>query len=290
MARLLVYDAYENKVYTYSNLRENDPMPYSTGRTLTVREFRGKSNSPVLWTTIAAMEAWNLTRRKYGRGIPVGYAFRRIWEGGHGTRSQHYAGVAFDVGQSLSQTQRTAIYNAARSTGAWGYVEPLSQTPTWVHFDRRYGTPACRGTTAGYPTLRRGSRGCYVMILQDALYNAARSTGAWGYVEPLSQTPTWVHFDRRYGTPACRGTTAGYPTLRRGSRGCYVMILQDALSTLGYQTGNRIDGIFGSRTEEALKGFQRRTSLRADGVCGCNSWKKISTAVLGVGRTKTTID
>ena len=210
MARLLVYDAYENKVYTYSSLRENDPMPYSTGRTLTVREFRGKSNSPVLWTTIAAMEAWNLTRRKYG--------------------SQHYAGVAFDVGQSLSQTQRTAIYNAARSTGAWGYVEPLSQTPTWVHFDRRYGTPACRGTTAGYPTLRRGSRGCYVMILQDAL------------------------------------------------------------STLGYQTGNRIDGIFGSRTEEALKGYQRRTSLRADGVCGCNSWKKISTAVLGVGRTKTTID
>ena len=35
MARLLVYDAYENKVYTYSSLRENDPMPYSTGRTLT---------------------------------------------------------------------------------------------------------------------------------------------------------------------------------------------------------------------------------------------------------------
>ena len=122
MARLLVYDAYENKVYTYSSLNENDPMPYSTGTTLTVREFRGRSNSPVLWTTIAAMEAWNLTRRKYGKGIPVGYAFRRIWEGGHGTRSQHYAGVSFDVGQSLTQTARTAIYNAARGTGAWGYV------------------------------------------------------------------------------------------------------------------------------------------------------------------------
>jgi hypothetical protein len=116
------------------------------------------------------------------------------------------------------------------------------------------------------------------------------SSGAWGYVEPLSQTPTWVHFDRRYGTPACRGTTAGFPTLRRGSRGCYVMVLQDALSTLGYQTGSRIDGVFGARTEEALRGYQRRTSLSVDGVCGCNSWKKISTAVLGVGRTKTTID
>ena len=206
MARLLVYDAYENKVYTYANLRENDPMPYSTGTTLRVREFRGKSGSPVLWTTIAAMEAC------------------------HGTRSQHYAGVSFDVGQSLTRRERTAIYNAARGTGAWGYVEPLSQTPTWVHMDRRYGTPACSGTTAGYPTLRRGSRGCYVMILQDAL------------------------------------------------------------STLGYQTGSRIDGLFGARTEEALRGYQRRTSLRVDGVCGCNSWKKITTAVLGVGRTKTTID
>ena len=67
MARLLIYDAYENKVYTYNSLNENDPMPYSTERTLTLREFRGKSGSPVLWTTIAAMGAWNLTRRKYGR-------------------------------------------------------------------------------------------------------------------------------------------------------------------------------------------------------------------------------
>ena len=39
------------------------------------------------------------------------------------------------------------------------------------------------------------------------------------------------------------------------------MILQDALSTLGYQTGSRIDGLFGTRTEEALRGYQRRTSL-----------------------------
>ena len=68
------------------------------------------------------------------------------------------------------------------------------------------------------------------------------------------------------------------------------MILQDALSTLGYQTGQRIDGMFGVKTEQALKGYQRRTSLRVDGVCGCDSWKKITTAVLGVGRTRTTID
>ena len=229
MARLLIYDAYENKVYTYANLNENDPMPYSTLTTLRLREFRGKSSSPTLWTTIAAMEAWNLTRRKYGRGIPVGYAFRRIWEGGHGTRSQHYAGVAFDVGQSLDQRQRTAIYNAARATGAWGYVEPLSMTPTWVHFDRRYGTPACKGTTAGYPTCRVGSVSTYVLVMQDAL------------------------------------------------------------NALGYVCGSP-DGKFGPRTKNALMAWQRGVGLTADGICGCSSWKKLTAASVGIGRTGTVKD
>ena len=119
MARLLIYDAYENKVYTYANLNENDPMPYSTLTTLRLREFRGKSSSPTLWTTIAAMEAWNLTRRKYGRGIPVGYAFRRIWEGGHGTRSQHYmARFASPVHRHLQRRPRF------RRVGLCGAAEP----------------------------------------------------------------------------------------------------------------------------------------------------------------------
>ena len=119
MAKVFVYDSYTNKFYTY-NLNESDPMPYSSGTTLRVREFRGSSKSSVLWTTVAAMEAWNLTRRRYGSGIPVGYAFKRIWEGGHGTTSQHYAGVAFDVGQSLGSTARKKIYDTAVATGALG--------------------------------------------------------------------------------------------------------------------------------------------------------------------------
>jgi len=90
MAKLFVYDAFNNRFFTY-NLNENDPMPYSYGSTLKLREFRGASGANVLWTTTAAMEAWNLTRRTYGKSIPVGYAFKRIWEGGHGTISQHYA-------------------------------------------------------------------------------------------------------------------------------------------------------------------------------------------------------
>jgi hypothetical protein len=204
MPKVYVYDSYDNKFFRYT-LRENDPMPYSTDTTLRVREFRGFSKSNVLWTTTAAMEAWNLTRRTYGSGIPVGYAFKRIWEGGHGTTSQHYAGVAFDVGQSSTAANRRKIYNAAVRTGAWGYVEPLSMTPTWVHFDRRYGKPACRSTTAGYPTVRRGSRNTYVLILQDALNALGYSTNT------LDLRP--CDGERAQGVPA-----AVWPDCRRRMR------------------------------------------------------------------------
>ena len=228
MATVFVYDNYTNRMYRYT-LRESDPMPYSYGSTLRVREFRGSSASDVLWTTVRAMEAWNLTRRSYGSGIYVGYAFKRIWEGGHGTASQHYAGVSFDVGQNTSAAVRKKIWTAAKNTGAWGYVEPLSMTPTWVHFDRRYGTPACKGTTAGYPTCRRGDKNTYVLILQDAL------------------------------------------------------------NALGYST-KTLDGAFGQNTYDALRAAQRSFRLTADGVCGCNTWKKLTSAVVGIGRTKTVID
>ncbi len=72
------------------------------GRTLTVGEFRGSSKSPTLWTSKRTMQAWNSQRYIWGGPIPVGYAFKRPWEGGHSYQSQHYAGVAFDVAQGWS--------------------------------------------------------------------------------------------------------------------------------------------------------------------------------------------
>ena len=50
MAKLFVYDAFNNRFFTY-NLNENDPMPYSYDTTLKLREFRGSSGANVLWTT-----------------------------------------------------------------------------------------------------------------------------------------------------------------------------------------------------------------------------------------------
>ena len=119
------------------------------------------------------------------------------------------------------------------------------------------------------------------------LYNSARNSGVWSYVEPTSLTPTWVHFDKRFGTPAC--STGGFPTLRRGSISNYVLIAQDDLNTLGFRTGG-LDGIFGSATQEAVTNYQRSRGLVADGIVGCNTWRSLQEEVVGTGPTSTTIN
>ena len=174
MARILVYNNDTNRMETYYR-GEAEAMPYVTNRTLTVREFRGSSNSQTLWTEKRAMQSWNSQRYIYGKPIPVGFAFKRPYEGGHSNQSQHYAGVAFDVGQRLSNSERNILRNSAINSGVWSYVEPAYLTPTWVHFDKRRGSPAC--STGGFPLIRQGSKGAYVCIAQDDLNTLGYRTG-----------------------------------------------------------------------------------------------------------------
>lgn len=166
MAKIIVFNNDTDRMETYYR-NENDPMPYNTNGTLKVKEFRGSSKSNILWTTKRTMQSWNSQRYVYGGPIPVGFAFRRPYEGGHGNQSQHYAGVAFDVGQKLTPERRIILYNSAVNSGIWTFVEPISLTPTWVHFDKRFGSPAC--STGGYPLIKRGSLSNYVLIAQDDL-------------------------------------------------------------------------------------------------------------------------
>lgn len=225
MAKIFVYDTFNDRMMTFFRA-ENEPMPFTVGNSMLVGEFRGSSNSSVLWTTTATMESWNATRQAFNAPIPFRYAFKRIWEGGHGRQSQHYAGTALDMGQALSAAERNRLWRTCYNLGVWYYVEPQSLTPTWVHVDKRYGEPAC---------------------------------------------------------------SAGYPTLRQGDRGVYVLILQDALNALGYTT-NTLDGEFGPNTRGALMAYQRNNDLSADGVTGCATWTKITSMVVGIGLTPTVID
>lgn len=115
MAKIKIFNNDTDRMETYYR-GENEAMPYNTNRSLTVGEFRGSSGSPTLWTTKRAMQSFNATRYLYGSEIPVGFAFKRPWEGGHGSQSQHYAGVAFDAGQVLSNNERNRLWNTANNS------------------------------------------------------------------------------------------------------------------------------------------------------------------------------
>ena len=64
------------------------------------------------------------------------------------------------------------------------------------------------------------------------------------------------------------------PTVRQGSRGDDVRYLQMKLVTKLYPLGT-IDGIFGARTDTAVRQFQRENGLVVDGIVGKNTWAKL---------------
>jgi len=61
------------------------------------------------------------------------------------------------------------------------------------------------------------------------------------------------------------------PTLSIGSRGASVTKLQQLLTNEGFNPGP-IDGIFGSRTQAAVRAFQQETDLVVDGIVGVRTW------------------
>ena len=56
-------------------------------------------------------------------------------------------------------------------------------------------------------------------------------------------------------------------TYRQGATGEQVRVIQTKLKNWGYYDG-AVDGVFGSRTAEAVRYFQRKNGLTADGIVG----------------------
>lgn len=210
--KIIIYNTAKNILETFYR-NNSDPMPYSRYKFLSVNEFKSNTNHITIWTTKANMEAFNTLREKWRSPIKVGYAFKSITEQGHSNQSQHYVGLALDMGQNLSVSKRKNLHALAAKTGLYRYVEPIVKTPTWVHIDTRFGTPAC---ASGYPTLKRGAKGVYVMALQDAL-----------------------RYKFKYNSIV-------------------------------------IDGNFGTNTENIVKNFQVQKGLPSTGIVACQTWNKIT--------------
>ena len=73
--------------------------------------------------------------------------------------------------------------------------------------------------------------------------------------------------------------TTDKPTLRKGSSGEYVTLLQTMLIQRGYSVGSTgADGKFGNATFNAVKAFQRDNGLTVDGVVGRATWSALDEA------------
>ena len=79
---------------------------------------------------------------------------------------------------------------------------------------------------------------------------------------------------------------AGYPELALGNLGPYVLVLQDALSTLGF-CGGELDGFFGSETAKALLKFKNTFKLPNSSICDRVTWRTLCFLAAGAGLTKT---
>ena len=79
---------------------------------------------------------------------------------------------------------------------------------------------------------------------------------------------------------------ANYNQVGYGSQGSDVTELQKLLNQNGYTLD--VDGIFGSKTQAAVKDYQQKNNLAVDGIVGTNTWGALTKASTPAASTTTT--
>jgi peptidoglycan hydrolase-like protein with peptidoglycan-binding domain len=77
-------------------------------------------------------------------------------------------------------------------------------------------------------------------------------------------------------TPTVAGKVVPLATIRRPDTGGAVRMAQKILIFTGYLTKGAADGIFGPKTEQAVKNYQLDRALAVDGIVGPKTWGKLT--------------
>ena len=137
------------------------------------------------------------------------------------------------------------------------------------------------------PILQRGAKGTAVVELQKLLAHWEIYTDVLDGIFDLPVETAVKAFQHRVflkedGIVAdftwqalYSGAPVNMPVLQRGSRGQAVMTVQRVLLIAGFYGGST-DGDFGPKTDEAVRAFQKYSSLIADGIVGHRTWYALS--------------
>ena len=205
----------------------------------------------------------------------VSFALNRVY-----TEFNRSRGYPFDITSSTAYDQyfvngRSYFDNVSRIVDELfndylrrpGFVEPLA-------------AKFCNGTTVTCAGLSQwGSQ----ELAQQGLNSTQILRNYYGDVEIVPEAPV-------------RGAQQSYPgtPLRQGSRGPFVTVIQTELNRISrnYPAIPRIpevDGIFGPKTEAAVRKFQEIFDLDADGMVGKATWYalvRLYTAVLSLSELR----
>jgi len=182
-----------------------------------------------------------------------------------------------------AETSKPQLHFELRAPGdiVTNPYQALVNAPLVVHDD----PPADEGLFDSTATVRRGDRGSAVeqlqQILNDLGYAAGTADGIFGAKTESAvrafQADNGLTADGLVGRrtkEVLEDEWAPRPTLRRGDRSDDVAYLQGLLNDAGHSAGSA-DGVFGVRTESAVREFQAGNGLTADGIVGKRTWTEL---------------
>ncbi|WP_318246497.1 peptidoglycan-binding protein [Guptibacillus algicola] len=190
------------------------------------------------------------------------------------------------------------IFGSITEKAVKEFQSVVGLTVTGVADDATLDALKSRGgtTTQSATVMKVGSRGDDVVKLQQDLTTAGTfHVGVTGYFGPVTEkavkdfqrakglTVTGTATKETLDTLSNTTSPAVHPpvqdsshddVLKVGSKGELVVELQSKLKALGYYNG-ATDGAFGPITESAVKTFQSRNKLTANGVVDSSTWEKL---------------
>lgn len=229
--------------------------------------------------------------------LPVGYAMKCKANGDSKNDdwcAAFVSAVAVKLGYTdiiPSECSCPRMITLFKNAGIWEEDESKTPKPGWILFFD-WGDPSTYASTnnTGSPEhvgIVEKVSGGYITVIEGNYSDSVkrrtlevngryiRGYGVPKYdAESINSTPST---EAKPEAPKVESTVSiKLNQLKKGSEGEQVKALQRMLYAMGYNIGsNPIDGDFGSKTDAAVRAYQKKYGLAVDGIVGVKTWCKI---------------